>query len=46
MKANQKSFTANNSKRLSTYRPNSAIKNSKVPLKYTINNSLTDMYPH
>ena len=45
MKANQKSFTANNSKRLSTYRPNSAIKNSKVPLKYTINNSLTDMYP-
>ena len=45
MKPNQKSFTANNSKRLSTYRPNSAIKNSKVPLKYTINNSLNDMYP-
>ena len=45
MKPNKKSFTANNSKRLSTYRPNSAIKNSKVPLKYTINNSLTDMYP-
>ena len=45
MRSNQKSFTSNNSKRLSTYRPNSAVKNSKVPLKYTINNSLTDMYP-
>ena len=45
MKPNQKSFTTNTSKRLSTYRPNSAIKKSKVPLKYTINNSLTDLYP-
>ena len=44
MKAKQKSFVNNNSKKLSTYRPNSSTKNSRFP-KYNINNSFSDLYP-
>ena len=44
MKAKQKSFVNNNSKKLPTYRPNSSTKNSRFP-KYNINNSFSDLYP-
>ena len=43
MKVKQNSFV-HNSKRLSTYRPNSSTKNSKFP-GYTINKSFSDLYP-
>ena len=47
MKAKQKSFIASNSKKLSTYRPNSSTKSSRF-MGYNannINNSLSDIYP-
>ena len=44
MKTKQKSFVHNSSKKLSTYRPNSSTKNSRIPL-YNINNSFSDLYP-
>ena len=45
MKSKQKSFISNNSKRLSTFRPNSSSKNSKMPLQYSINKSVSEIYP-
>ena len=45
MKSKQRSFISNNSKRLSTFRPNSSSKNSKMPLKYAINKSVSELYP-
>ena len=45
MKERQTSFTMNNSRRTSTYRPNSSTKNSKKPLKYNINSSISELYP-
>jgi hypothetical protein len=44
MKTKQKSFIANSSKKLSTYRPNSSTKNSRL-LRQNKNNSLSDFYP-
>ena len=44
MKTKQKSFIHNSSKKLSTYRPNSSTKNSRIPV-YNINNSFSDLYP-
>ena len=44
MKTKQKSFLANSSKKLSTYRPNSSTKNSRF-LRQNKNNSLSDFYP-
>ena len=44
MKTKQKSFIANSSKKLSTYRPNSSSKNSRF-LRQNKNNSLSDFYP-
>ena len=47
MKTKQKSFIANNSKKLSTYRPNSSTKSTRY-MGYNmsnINNSLFDLYP-
>ena len=45
MKSKQKSFILNNSKRLSTFRPNSSSKNSRMPLQYNINKSVSELYP-
>lgn len=45
MKTKQKSFILNNSKRLSTFRPNSSSKNSRMPLQYNINKSFSELYP-
>ena len=46
MKVKQKSFTSNNSKKVS-YRPNSSSKTTRIPLQYNINNSVsvTELYP-
>ena len=45
MKSKQKSFMSNNTKRLSTFRPNSSSKNPKMPLQYNINKSVSEIYP-
>ena len=47
MKTKQRSFISNNSKKLSTYRPNSSTKSTRYigNTKNNINNSLSDLYP-
>ena len=44
MKAKQKSFIANNSKKLSTYRPNSSTRTTRFQMNNK-NNSISDFYP-